>query len=99
MLLSFANAELDPVSVDRPERTPGNSSDSKVVIVIEIVVEDRIEIDKLPVDGWLESFLDRCGFQPLKKFRGFDGIVNYALEKRARINEKMAKISGKFQET
>lgn len=58
LLLTFANAELNPVSVDGPEGAARNASDSKVVIVVEVVVEDRIEIDELTFKCWLESFLD-----------------------------------------
>lgn len=53
----------------------------EVKILVQIVIEDRIEVDKVALERCAQNLLDGWRLQPLFQFGRADGVVDDALHK------------------
>lgn len=78
-LILFTSAILYPIEINIAEAAPRDTARSEVEIFVDVHVEDRIEIDKVLVQGRLERVDDVRVFQPLLQLGRFHGVEDDTL--------------------
>lgn len=80
LLLSLGITKLNPTHVDRTETEASDARRPKIKVLVQIVIEYRIQIDKLAIEHWIECLLDGRRAQPALQFRRPYGVVDNTLQ-------------------
>lgn len=79
-LILFTSAILYPVEINITEVTPRDTARSEIKILVDFHVEDRIEVNEVLVERWLQRVDDVRIFQPLLQLGRLHGVKDNTLD-------------------